>query len=102
MWHLFPPHNKTDTSIAAAKSIAPEMNNLEQLTISIIAKAGSDGMTNEEISDASRWYGRHMSLQCVCARANKLISAGKIEDSGNRRRGKSGRAARVLTIKKES
>jgi len=93
------PHNRTDTSIAAAVAIAPQMNRLEKLTLRIVA--GENSATNEEIAAASIRYGRQMTLQCVCARANRLRAMGLLVDTGKRRRGISGRLAKVWGLATE-
>lgn len=90
-----PPHNRTDTSRAAAESIRHESAKCEAIALCIVRNSGRRGVTNEEISERSAQYGRHMTVQCVCGRTNRLAAKGQIVDSGERRPGASGRKAKV-------
>ncbi len=81
-----PPHNRTDTSKAAA--IADTAPKMRQRVYDHLLRHGP--LTNEQIA---RDTG--IRLQTVCARVNKLCSLGLVADSGIRRPGDSGRAAKV-------
>ena len=93
------PHNGTDTSKAAARAIEGQLNELERLTLRILESRGSRGATNEEISELSEDWGRLMTVPCVCGRVNKLRKVGAVVDSRQRRPGRSGRAAKVWTVR---
>ena len=108
--HTTAPHNQTDTSRLAAKSIEDQMSRLDRLTWRIVSSRGRMGATNEEISDLSSEWNRFMPIQTVCARTNRLSGGGHnnpfardpiIRDSGLRRAGRrSGRPAKVWVAAK--
>jgi hypothetical protein len=88
------PAGKTDTSIAAFESIKGAPRGRGQVRVfNHIESMGDRGATNEECENALGM--RHAT---VSARANDLWRAGRIKDSGLRRKVSSGRTAKVWTV----
>ena len=81
----------SDTSQEAAESIAKDTNRLRALVLEEIRDAG--GLTCDEIE--ARLEMRH---QTCSARVHELMAAGRIRDSGMRRKTRSGRNAVVWVI----
>lgn len=88
-----PPHNGTDTSKAAAEKAKPKAKTVRQQLFELIAAAGPQGMTADEVGSST---GR--PAQSVSARLKELQELGLIKDSGRRRDTRYGRAARVYVL----
>jgi hypothetical protein len=86
-----PPYRQGNpTSQAAAESVAHVAPTVRETVYECIAAAGPHGRINNEIADD---LGR--KLQTVCARVAELRLAGRIKDSGIRRKTDTGRDAIV-------
>lgn len=88
-----PPSVPVDTSRAAAVSMRRAAGPLAQRVYRYIQEQGEHGATNEEIE-----YALGMSGNTVRPRVDDLKKAGRIVDSGARRRTRSGRQARVVRV----
>ena len=85
-----PPSVKgSDTSEKAAESMRESVGHLQRTVFNHI-KASRDGMTCDEAEELTGL--RH---QTCSARVRELVLKGFIVDSGNRRKTRSGRGARV-------
>jgi hypothetical protein len=82
----------SDTSRAAAKSVASSSGALRNQICEHIRIWGDRGRTCDELEVH---YGRH---QTVSARVRELVLADRIHDSGRRRQTRSGRGARVYVF----
>jgi len=78
----------SDTSTAAAEAIKPDTSTLRTLVFNFIRNAG--GATDEEIQIAL-----DMNPSTERPRRVELVNAGRVADSGERRKTKSGRKAVV-------
>jgi hypothetical protein len=80
----------SETSRAAAVSVAPRLNELQGVVMSYIAGRGSRGATDEEIT-------RDLKMNPSTARPRRieLVEMGKIRSSGRTRPTVSGRSATV-------
>lgn len=87
-------HPATDTSIDAAESI--DVSRLEQMILEDIELSGVWGMTQDDLLSMHQRY----SYSSITARPTALKRKGLIYDSGERRRGKSGRRQAVLKATK--
>ena len=87
-----PPRVDEDTSGAAADSIRPILNHLQEAVLDVLRDAPG-GMTCDSVEAALS--GRH---QTISARVRELVLLGEIEDSGERRKTRSGRTARVYVV----
>jgi len=79
-----------DTSIAAARALAPKLGRLQRMAELAIREAGSLGLTADELAarlELDRW-----SIQ---PRTSELRRKGHIRDSGQRRRNATGKLATV-------
>jgi hypothetical protein len=85
-----PPHNKVDTSVAAARSMVDLGARLRLEVYSFIADCGWVGATCDEAEQAL-----NMKHQTTSARINELANAGYIVNSGRKRATSSGRPAIV-------
>lgn len=86
-----PPYARgSDTSLAAAVSVATDTSRLRRLVLQHIAAQGDEGATCCECEIALR-----LSHQTCSARVNELKRDGRILDSGKRRPTVSGRKATV-------
>ena len=88
--------NDPDTSHKAAKSV--NTTNLEKMVFDAIASYGDQGC----ISDQILAQFSHLPYSSVTARYKALLDKGLIEDTGNRRAGKSGKQQRVLRKKEHT
>ena len=79
-----------DTSAEARESIADQIGSIEQTVLQAIVARGIGGATCDEIE-----VELGMRHQTVSARFTKLAQDGKIEDTGWRRKTRSGRKAIV-------
>lgn len=94
-----PGHNKVDTSIEAAESMEKSSATLRTRVLNILGGADFPfvyPMTSEQISDISG-----ISHDNVWKRISELRGMGKVEDSGKRRRNRSGRKAIAWQIRTE-
>lgn len=87
-----PAVRASDTSVAAARLIAPHLGRLEAQVLACIAQA-SDGRTCDEVEVVLE-----MSHQTCSARIRGLARLGKIKDSGRRLLTRSGRTAAVWIV----
>lgn len=88
------PHNGTETSVAAARSMEGSANILRLQVFKLIRRSGTTGMTCDEVECESGL--RH---QTASARVNELAGRGDLVDSGSRRKTRSGRLAIVWFAK---
>lgn len=88
-----PPHNASDTSRAAARSMRRRAPTLRERVHCELIRRGRAGATDEELQVALG-----MSIPTETARRNELLRAGIVRDSGRRRRTTSGRTATVWVI----
>ena len=96
------PHNRTDTSIAAARAIAAkDLATCQQVTLRIIESTGGKGATIEQITDLSASFGRAMKEATVCGRVNELTHMRRIRDSGKRRKTRSNTPAKVWVTRNQ-
>ena len=77
-----------DTSIMASKAMQPHLGRLQAAAFNVVADAGPDGATCDNIGSALGWI-----VFRVRPRTAELRALGKIVDSGKRRKGGSGRLA---------
>ena len=94
-----PGHNKVDISIEAAESMEKSSATLRTRVLNILRGADFPfvyPMTSEQISDISG-----ISHDNVWKRISELRAMGKVEDSGERRRNRSGRKAIAWQIRTE-
>lgn len=87
------PHNNTDTSIAAANSKRGSAVTDRRVIFDHIEKAGAVGCTCDAIEGQLS-----MLHQTVSARLKDLRDSGSIIDSGQRRKTRTGRDARVYIL----
>ncbi len=83
----------SDTSQSAAESITSDLGRLEALVYKIIASAGLEGRTDDELEVATQ-----LAHQTISARRRTLVLKGRVCDSGHRRRTRSGRKAVVWML----
>ena len=79
-----------DTSADALSSVAESVDKLRSIVLVMICERDAEGATCDEVEVALS-----MRHQTASARVNELMEAGKISDSGVRRRTRSGRKAIV-------
>jgi hypothetical protein len=82
-----PGHNQTDTSTEASESVVTRLREKQLEVLLAIRGAGPAGMTAHEVSERLQT----MPVQSVNSRTNELAKLGRIEDSGERRRGPYGK-----------
>lgn len=87
-----PPHNRTETSTAAAVAIASDAPRLRNLVYWYIADRAERGATDQECQLALG-----LSSQTQGPRRVELVASGHVKDSGDRRLTLSGRKAIVWT-----
>ena len=85
-----PGWRKTDTSRDAARSIAPKAQKLRDIVYRAIEARGEQGATCHELADITG-----IEYASAQPRFTELRIAGKIEDSGQRRKTPSGKASIV-------
>ena len=89
-----PPHQKhSDTSEAAAKSIARKVNQLHRRLLARLHSVGSEGLTDAEMQEDLEMAGNTQRPRRI-----ELVEMGRVKDSGHRRRGPSGRKATVWVL----
>ena len=81
-----------DTSIDAAESMLDVLNETQSVVYDAIWNLGPDGGISDDICESLP----DMRYQTVTPRYRALLDKGLITDTGERRRGKSGRMQRVL------
>lgn len=86
-----PPHNHTDTSIAAAQSMKPHVAGLRKAVLEVLDEWGPQ---------TCDWMEMFLDLchQTTSARVRELYQQGLIDDTGDRLPTRSGRKARVYAI----
>ena len=92
------PHNRTETSIQAAKYIKPKVGRLQQVVLDCL-KDVDFGLTRDELSIVSG-----LSTATICGRCNELLKIGLITPGFNgskkiKRKTRLGRNAEVLFLK---
>lgn len=80
----------SDTSEAAAESVAKDTPRLRELVMAAIVARGDEGATDDEIEVATGL--RH---QTASARRRELVLLNRLDDTGRRRTTRSGRSAAV-------
>ena len=90
-----PARGKTDTSRAAAEAIEPRADTLRRRCLDLIADVGPYGVTADECAAVIR-----ETVLSIRPRFTELRVAGRIVDSGARRKNSSGRSAIVWTANK--
>jgi hypothetical protein len=88
-----PGHRRVETSVAAANDLAPKLGRLQRLAEAAIRRAGSEGLTADELASQlslSRW-----SIQ---PRTTELKLKGLIRDSGETRLNDTGKQAIVWVV----
>jgi hypothetical protein len=86
-------NNALDTSVQAAMTL--NVTQLEQMVFDAIRNAGHKGITADELLAMFPRY----SYSSITARPASLKRQGLVLDSGERRKGRSGRAQAVLKAK---
>lgn len=81
------------TSIEAAEKI--DSSKLENMVYEVIARH-PNGLTSDEVMA----YFPHHGIQSITPRFAPLLRKGLVEDTGEKRQGKSGRSQRVLRVVK--
>lgn len=87
------PHNGTDTSRAAAASVRFQAPADREAVMRVVVAAGRRGATCDECEVVTGLLHQNCS-----ARVRDLVLSGYIEDSGQRRPTRTGRAARVYVV----
>jgi hypothetical protein len=88
-----PPHVDTDTSKAASVAMETNAGTLRSQVLKFIEEAGGTGRTDDEIEDLLKMKG-----STVRPRRRELEIAGKIRDSGQVRKTRSGRDATIWVV----
>lgn len=88
-----PGHRGVDTSVEAAKDIAPHTGRLQSLVLAAIRDAGAYGRTTNEIADHLE-----ISRDSIQPRTSELRKNRVIVDSGQRRKNANGKSAIVWTL----
>lgn len=96
----YPPNGvpavaSSDTSVAAATSMIPDLARLEGIVLACIVTSPT-GLTDDELEVHTK-----LSHQTVSARRRTLVLKGLVEDSGERRSNRSGRKATIWVVAKE-
>ena len=90
--HLLHRNDSPDTSVEAAYSV--DTTRLEAQVLEAIRYFGNAGCISDDIRDLPRFT--HYPYSSITARYRALLDKGFIEDTGERRRGKSNRSMRVM------
>lgn len=85
------PHNKTETSEAAAVEIEPQRGTLQFEVWRFVARCGDHGATRPEIAS-----GTGISENTVRPRVSELLALGPLVETDGVRKTASGRNAKVL------
>lgn len=91
LYNGMPPHVGTDTSVAAAAAIEPDVSRLASQVFAFVKAQG--GATCSEVEVAL-----NMSHQTASARIRELVLRDKLEDSEKRRKTTSNRLAIVWVL----
>lgn len=83
----------SDTSIAAAKSMEPQVGKMQAEILRLLHTHSDRGLTCDAIERITSW-----AHQSASARIRELVKAGLVVDSGERRKGRSGRTGRVYRL----
>lgn len=94
MYPNTPGYQATDTSLSAAKAIAPLCNSLQHLVLAFINDKGPVGATDDEIQNECG-----LNPNTARPRRRELQLKGHVIDSGQRRSTRTGRAAIVWSLK---
>ena len=92
---IMPPSSNSTTSKEAAKEIEPHVPNLREIVYMIYSRP--DGATDEQVCIATGLSGN-----TVRPRRSEILAAGRIKDSGERRKTMSGRNAIVWVAVQET
>jgi len=84
------PHNRTDTSIAAAERVRPRAGTMRAIVLDAIEAAGPEGATIDEIAQRTG-----LLTQTVCGRIAELKRDGWIQKTQRRRPTRTGSEAIV-------
>lgn len=87
------PGTAAETQRLAAVQAYPATGTWRRRVLAAVARAGERGMTDEELQDAL-----HLNPSTERPRRVELVEGGWVEDSGRRRRTRSGRAAAVWML----
>lgn len=90
LWDL-PPHNGTDTSMAAAESVSGAVTGRRLAVLEALRTHGP--MTQEQVGEVLGW-----PIQSVNPRIYELARGGRVRDTGTRRSTRSGKTAAVWEI----
>jgi predicted transcriptional regulator len=98
LWSPYEAASKTEQgpSNEAGKIIRPKVKDLKSRVLAAIASVPS-GLTPDEVADRL-----DLPLWSVRPRCSELVAGGHIEDTGVRRRNKSGAKATVYRVKQEA
>lgn len=91
-----PPHVAgDDTSTAAAEAIRPSVGTMRARVLEVLTAMATfgDGHTDDELETITGF-----SHQSVSARRRELVLDGLVVDSGERRKTRSGRSAKVWVV----
>jgi len=88
-----PGHRGVETSIAAAKAVAPKLGRLQRLALDAIKSRGPFGLTADELSEVL-----NLDRYSIQPRTSELRRKMLIADCGLRRRNSSGKMAIVWTV----
>lgn len=86
-----PGFKSRDTSKAAADAMRPSQPRLRQLVLDTLAVAGP--LTADEVADHLR-----IDRLSIRPRLSELAALGKVQDTGERRKNKSGKSAVVWSL----
>jgi hypothetical protein len=86
------PYSDQDTSKAAALAIVPQISRLQETVLEFIRGQGAHGATCDEVES-----GLRMLHTTASPRILELRKKGLVEDSGQRRKTRSDRSAKVWT-----
>lgn len=86
-------HRGVDTSMEAADAMLPSLNRLRRIVLRTVRERGPTGATSHEVAAIAGL--ENTSIQ---PRLTELHHAGLVRDSGDRRRNRSGRRARVFIV----
>ena len=98
LFDLPDPHNRTETSIEAAKEIASKVGRYQQLVLDHLQMA-ENGLTRDELALVSG-----LATATICGRCNELLKMGLIGPKYDgfdkiKRKTRSGKNAEVLFLR---
>jgi len=88
-----PGHRGVDTSIEAADAIAPKCGRLQRMALAAITQAGWVGLTTDELT-----HRLGLERYTIQPRTSELRLMGKIIDSRQRRKNRTGKKAIVWIV----